>query len=371
MSFVARKLYINCNDSSLSVSLQTIPRSITKIISIVVVPDHNSLKCKLSIDNSTYTIRNDNISSFLVGSGSPVDKLSFYINSLSNSQLNLIQKEYLRYIEDGILSDGFISGLACYLVLCFLINNDLIPDYHLSIPHDDIVNTNMFTYITIALHSLSMSDTYISHLASYVQSFINIWEPLFISGPTIKPQYYATLSIDVISAITRQVHSQLHTLQQQQYALYTALNSNLNTHHTKDIHHLHPNNIWSHDTNHTDDTNDNCSPIRRFVDSDSASWEMTALDYDRLLHNSSPSSSSSSPSSSSSSSTTTKDSFDMVAHIKKAIHQQNIYQQHNVQQEIHQDIQQVTEVCNVIPVTKIIPKRLPAKKPWTNKVFRK
>ncbi len=386
MSFINRPLYLTIHHAGVNVSPHKFHIKNNDILYFTVTPGIDHIKCKISMDNNTYNIEQEDISSWLVGTGDLSSKLTMYMASLSDSQLNTIQKEYINYVNDGIISDGFISGLSAYMVMCFLINNGMIPGYQLNIPSDNIINTNMFNYISVALRAFStMNLGWFSQLSRYVEIFINVWEGIFIAGSKIKVGSYAQLSVDIIAGMSQHVMSQLQTIQQQQYALYLALQE-YDPKHTQG---LHPNNIWkphtsgivlstmSEDLEESSDSESQNShssftdtvPIRRYVDDTSSSFD---IDYDELLRNASSNSFSDSFSHTSTNTVSASlprdnikvdEKFNMVAHIKQTIAQTNLQRK------------EVPIISPIVPPTEIKPtfqqvKKLPVRKPWNNTVFK-
>src|SRR5690606_1575843 len=116
-----------------------------------------------------------------------VDTVVKYIQTLPSDDLFIIKREYAKCIESESIVDGFIAGIAAYLALLFINENATIMNqliFQVNIPTNvnggNIVNRNMFRYLSLPLTAFcKLSKGVILQLVQFVQSFINIWDPIF------------------------------------------------------------------------------------------------------------------------------------------------------------------------------------------------
>ncbi len=149
------------------------------------------------------------------------DKTAIYMKSISDDDLSLIIKEYSKYIQDGVVIDGFIAGLGTYVAFLLLNENNLFSNhlpFQFSIPanvrNGHILNRNMFQYLSLPLSSmLKISRKLLLQISVFLHNFINIWEPLFISGPNISPSTQGQLAVNIISGFSQTVFSSLAQIQ--------------------------------------------------------------------------------------------------------------------------------------------------------------
>lgn len=142
-----------------------------------------------------------------------VDSLSSYMTTLSSEEIAIISNEYSKYITEGAILDGLISGIAAYLAYLLLIENNILTrqlPFQISIPQSNTLNHNMFQYISMSLLPLAkVSKGLIQQLVLFVQSFINIWDPLFIDGPEISSYLYSYTNISITTGLSQYVHDLL------------------------------------------------------------------------------------------------------------------------------------------------------------------
>jgi hypothetical protein len=141
-----------------------------------------------------------------------LERITNYLNNLPTEEFQIIIRQYGLYIEDGIIIDGVIAGIAAYLSLLF------INEQHISVlmpftflaPADihggNSVNRNMFRVLTVPLAALLRHTNKITvQLASFVSSFINIWDALFIEGPMMPEVNDIRMAIDIIGQLTQNI----------------------------------------------------------------------------------------------------------------------------------------------------------------------
>ena len=141
-----------------------------------------------------------------------IERLSNYLNQLPTEEFNIIVQQYSLYIEDGIIIDGIIAGIASYMMFLWLNDNhitELCP-FIFSTPADlhsgNSVNKHMFRTLTVPLAALARTTNNIMvQLSTFITTFINIWEPLFIEGPIIPEINDVRMALDIITQLTRQI----------------------------------------------------------------------------------------------------------------------------------------------------------------------
>ena len=152
------------------------------------------------INYNHHTIANDlifkSVNNSLIKGNNLSDAVHIYLDSLNKIEAEIIFEVYDNFV------DGFILGLATYMVFVDLLSNcELNLPFDVIIPYDlnslYAVNKNMFKYISIILAGLSKIKIY-TKLVCYLQQFISIWEPLFVVGPDID---YSQLSINIIAGV--------------------------------------------------------------------------------------------------------------------------------------------------------------------------
>lgn len=135
-----------------------------------------------------------------------------YLNNLPIEEFQIIVNQYSLYIENGIIIDGVIAGIAAYLVLLFINEqhiSSLMPFTFLA-PTDihggNSINRNMFRVLTVPLAALHRHTNKITvQLASFVSSFINIWDGLFVDGPMMPEINDIRMAVDIIGQLTQNI----------------------------------------------------------------------------------------------------------------------------------------------------------------------
>jgi len=146
-----------------------------------------------------------------------VERAIVYMKELGEEEVGVIVQEYMKYIENGVVLDGLISGMAAYITFLVLNEKGVFRDemlYEFSIPYtvsdNSVMNRNLFKHLSLVLTSLSrVSKGILRQLVIFVQSFINIWEPLYINGPAITTEMEARMATDIISGLSQYVAEEL------------------------------------------------------------------------------------------------------------------------------------------------------------------
>lgn len=141
-----------------------------------------------------------------------IERVSNYLNQLSTEEFDVIVRQYSLYIEDGIIVDGIIAGIAAYLCLLWLNEHHftVLCPFSFLTPADihsgNSINRQMFRTLAVPLTALTRTNNRVmTQLASFVTTFINIWEPLFIEGPIIPESNDILVAIDIIAQLTEHV----------------------------------------------------------------------------------------------------------------------------------------------------------------------
>ena len=162
-----------------------------------------------------------------------VEQISTYMKGIPPDEVSVIMKEYTKYIENGILLDGFIAGISSYLVFLLLNENSIFMNqmlFQLTLPctiYDcNSVTRNMFQYLSLPLSALSrVSNGVLLQLVNFIQSFINIWEPAFSNGPSINNTNEAKVCMEVISGLANDATLKLSRIQSEHSSLVTSLST--------------------------------------------------------------------------------------------------------------------------------------------------
>jgi hypothetical protein len=168
----------------------------------------------------------------LVGHGeSFCDRTRTYMQTLPSDDIATIIKEYTNYIENGMIIDGFLSGIAAYLGFLLLIENNIFSTqmpFQFSIPvtiqSGNALNRNMLQYLSLPLIALSKTTHGILlQLVTFIQSFINMWEPAFTPGPTISSINETRMCMEIMSGFTQNALQLMHETQVQNCKLQSSI----------------------------------------------------------------------------------------------------------------------------------------------------
>lgn len=138
-----------------------------------------------------------------------ISKIRRYANSLPSDELSIIVNQYENYV-DGTFLDGVLAGIVGYLVFLHLLETPIFVNqlpFQFNIPFRAnsglIVNRNMFNYLSLILTSLIRSTSgLLQHFTSFIQEFINIWEPMFTDGPVIGVSNETRMCLEVITGFS-------------------------------------------------------------------------------------------------------------------------------------------------------------------------
>jgi len=141
------------------------------------------------------------------------EKATVYANTLPKDDIAAILKEYSKFIVDGTVLDGLTAGIASYLAFMLLVEHSTFANqmpFQFTTPNSarsgNSVNYNMLQYAGLPLSALSRTaDGILLQLVTFVQSFINIWSPMFTQGPVIGGNNELRLALDIISGYSDHV----------------------------------------------------------------------------------------------------------------------------------------------------------------------
>jgi len=207
-------------------------KNIGNIIIWYYDPDSSPSRFNEEINDSNMLTSIPYVMSDLFHHDTLVDQIASYLNSLPKEEISIIMKEYTKYIEDGILLDGFIAGVASYLSFLLLNENSIFMNqmsFQITVPyniHDsNCITGNMFKYLSLPLSGLSrISSGVLFQLVLFLQSFINIWEPAFSPGPTIDNKNEAKICMEVISGLANDATIKLSQIQSYHNIMISSLN---------------------------------------------------------------------------------------------------------------------------------------------------
>ena len=199
--------------------IQIIPTDNGKDIQSIIIcySDPNGEPSRLHEEISDDNIFKSLVSSMKGYESNLLDKAVVYMKALPSDEVSVIVKEYTKYIQDGVVLDGFIAGIAAYIAFNVLNENSVFTNqmpFQFGLPWNiysgNIVNRNMFQHLSLPLLSLSkIAKNVLLQLVLFIQSFINIWEPIFHDGPTIGSTNEARLCVEIISGLSQHVTSSL------------------------------------------------------------------------------------------------------------------------------------------------------------------
>ena len=210
-------------------SASTINSKITtkSLLKVYIVPTRDKVNIesiKISYVNDSVHINEevDDINMFtslvysMKGDGDTLtSRAKEYINQLQEDEVSVIVKEYSKYIKEGIVFDALIAGIGSYVALLSLMENGAFVGqlpFEFGVPwrvdSGNAVNGNMFRYMSLPLASLrKISQGILLQLTLFVESFINIWGPLFHPGPIIGTNTESKACIEIISGFSQHILS--------------------------------------------------------------------------------------------------------------------------------------------------------------------
>lgn len=193
----------------------------TDITRIEVVYVNADLRIQEELSNDT-VFQSATLS--MRGSGEHfLHRVQEYAGSLSPDDIAIINQEYGAWIQDGTFLDAVVAGLGAYLGFIFMNENGIFANqmpFQFTLPcavhTGNAVNSNMFEYASLPLTALAKAATGpLREFAVFVESFINIWTPLFSPGPTISNAIQSRLTLEIISGYASHVNSKFAEIQRQ------------------------------------------------------------------------------------------------------------------------------------------------------------
>lgn len=227
-------IYVLCTDDTIIIDRissdkkhYNLPKNYLQIF--IYIKDGNIIYIKIKYCNKCVKIHDTITYSHILDSidycGSClITKCHNYIESLDCEDKAVICKEFQ---HDNIVDD-LLAGIAIYLSFIYLIENNAFSDdfpFNLQLPaKDNYLNTNMFRYLSSPLLLLSkLSNSLLLRLILFIQSFINIWSPLFVSGCDISNNDYTMLHLELISAFAHNLTSSIIKMQEHTQHIFEKL----------------------------------------------------------------------------------------------------------------------------------------------------
>lgn len=126
--------------------------------------------------------------------GSLKEKINSFFKMMCKDDRKTVKNVYFNYGID--YCQGFLSGVASYLCLIFLIKKSTLQ---LNLCGDEILNRNYMKYFrSVLILLIRTCKGWILQLSLYVQNFLNIWELIFVEGEVIDPCAYTNLMVDIM-----------------------------------------------------------------------------------------------------------------------------------------------------------------------------
>ena len=152
-----------------------------------------------------------------------LDRVQEYAGTLSSDDIAIIKQEYSVWIRDGTFLDAVLEGLGAYLGFIFMNENGVFANqmpFQFTLPcavqSGNTVNSNMFEYVSLPLTAVSRASSGpLREFAVFVQTFINIWTPLFLPGPIVTSAIESRLALEIISGYANHVNSEFAEIQRQ------------------------------------------------------------------------------------------------------------------------------------------------------------
>jgi hypothetical protein len=166
-----------------------------------------------------------------------LDRVTAYMRSIPQDDVSVIAKEYSKYIDDGFIIDGLVAGIGAYIAFLILNENSFFINqmpFQFSSPctvhSGNAVNHNIFTYLSLPLMAMSKTATGILlQLVLFIQSFINIWDPLFIPGPIIGCSNEARMCVEVVTGYSTHITGAMAKSQSDYLAIENKLQEHIDS----------------------------------------------------------------------------------------------------------------------------------------------
>lgn len=133
-----------------------------------------------------------------------IRKIAKYMQSLQQEEISVISNVYTKYMnKDGVILDGFITGIGAFVAFILLNETDTFFPFSINIGNGMIISSNILRHISLPLSGLSkIVDGIVLNFVLFLMNFINIWEPMFVTGDTIEINAELKVAIDVISGLS-------------------------------------------------------------------------------------------------------------------------------------------------------------------------
>ena len=146
--------YLNTDEPSLKITI--IPTSNKKNFESINVKYSNVNSPRFNEDITDDALFKSLIYSMTGDDISFVDKAHSYMKKLPSDESEIIIREYTKYIENGLVIDGLVAGIASYIAFLTLIENGLFNNelpFHINIPCslNNAMTRNMFSFLSLSL----------------------------------------------------------------------------------------------------------------------------------------------------------------------------------------------------------------------------
>ena len=172
------------------------------------------------INGKKYNIKGyDHVARAINGKGdSFIERVTDAMNKLPNSDVNLLLKEYSKYINDGVILDGFVGGLVSVITFISLYDEGVfagITPLQFNTPHD-VLSRNGLSYLSLAIEALiQTTNGKFRNLFIFMLNFINMWETIFIDGREIPVLMQGKLILEASSCINREITKKMVELRKE------------------------------------------------------------------------------------------------------------------------------------------------------------
>lgn len=188
---------------------------------LCINPNGNPIRFNESITDTEIL---GNVTQSLVGSGSLMRRITEYVHSLASDDKLVIEAEYKKYEIDDIVF-GFVASLGVYIGFILLNSISVFTNQlpiQFTLPYDNpgsCISKNVFHYLSLPMIALSKivsltgSDSFygtLLQLTLFIQTFMNIWEPVFVEGPFIPCFMETKMCIQTLNSFSQCVISELH-----------------------------------------------------------------------------------------------------------------------------------------------------------------
>jgi hypothetical protein len=141
-----------------------------------------------------------------------------HILTINNDDLISITNEYAKYHSDNLFK-SFIAGCLAYSAFHLMLQDGKFSQYlpfRVTIPcYDNIFSKSIFSLTSLLLSVYSqISNGIVSTLSTFIQSFMNIWEPLFKTGTDVPMIVQTKLNSEILTGVASHISGMIDIQQQ-------------------------------------------------------------------------------------------------------------------------------------------------------------